>query len=464
MGAGALTVLATVVVLSLNPLIGAAVAVAVPMVLILTRVPVAWLPSLALVAYAVIPEKLYSASDIVKAVSVGTIILLLWFARGMSARRAKRGAFAAPAAGQFGIIVALCLVLWFVLLLAFGSSDGSSPGWVISFTLAVLLPFFYRNYTTEGVHLRRTAAFVGATIGAFAIIEAAIGANPLFDTIYAAFDMSNSQHWSVYRAEAASGHPLYAATLLASCAAVALGGWLEPGTRRSRGFYLLSAGLAAGGVIGTVSRGGLAALAGAFAVVVCFAIFRGGRGTAIKVIGLGVLSVGAYYSLDFALFAARGASNEAGQSADARENIIDLALFTARSTGWLGAGPGGSQLAVEAATGSSLLLESSPLQLLVSLGVPGLLLLAILIVILITNIFKTKNIAALGGLVAFLIATSGYNAIDALRTIHVLLGCVVIMALAPAPSALAAVKSPEDAGSAAEQSSARRLGRSGVRA
>ncbi len=455
-GAAAFTLLVIVAALSVSPVIAAAIVVATPLIFVVAKIPNAWLPSLALVAYAVIPEKLYSASEIVKAVSVGTVLLIAWFVRGMAAKKTTRGRFAIPIGGQLGTIAAVALFLWFVLLLAFGTSAGASPGWTISFSAAALLPFFYRNYSTEGVHLRTAAAWVGSVIGAFAIIETAIGANPLFDAIYRAFGMSNSQHWSVYRAEAASGHPLYAATLLAACSAIALGAWLESDRGTSKIFLLGASALAAGGVVATVSRGGIAALAGAFAVVVCFSIFRGGRGTVSKILGLGILGVGAYFTLDLAVFAQRGASNEAGQSADARQTIIDLAIITARSTGWLGAGPGGSQLAVEAATGTSLLVESSPLQLLVSIGIPGLALLAVLAGVMLANIFRRANTAALGGIIAFAIATTGYNALDALRTIHVLLGCLVILALAPTASALRAdreagalMQSSRDRGAAA---------------
>ncbi len=163
MGAAALTLLIVLATLSLNPMLAAALVIGTPLLFIVAKVPNAWLPSLALIAYAAIPEKLYSASEIVKAVSVGTVLLIIWFVRGMTARRRTRERSSVPLGAQLGMITAVALIAWFVLLLAFGTSAGASPGWTISFSAAVLLPFFYRNYSTEGLHLRSNHGMGGCS-------------------------------------------------------------------------------------------------------------------------------------------------------------------------------------------------------------------------------------------------------------------------------------------------------------
>jgi O-antigen ligase len=95
----------------------------------------------------------------------------------------------------------------------------------------------------------------------------------------------------------------------------------------------------------------------------------------------------------------------------------------------LGTGPGTSSLAA-AELGFSLPIENSLLQILVSLGVPGLLLFGLLIgLALRASLRNPGGLAAASALVAYVVSVSGYNAIDDRRSAHVILGLLLVIAL-----------------------------------
>ena len=79
-------------------------------------------------------------------------------------------------------------------------------------------------------------------------------------------------------------------------------------------------------------------------------------------------------------------------------------------------------------------IENSGLQLLISVGIPGLALMVILIAALVINSLKANDIASAAALVAYVICILGFNAIDAIRGMHLLIGLLVLITLNPTVS------------------------------
>ncbi|MFD3442999.1 O-antigen ligase family protein [Microbacteriaceae bacterium 4G12] len=393
------------------------------------RMPTYWLPSTALALYALVPQKLYTGLGIPEAINLGSFVLTVWaIRRALDTRTAGAGTTAhRPRVLMF---VAVALIGWLLMLLAFAGSAGASVGWVVSITLGALLPFFVPVERADALRLRATLSILGAVLGLAAVWEKVREANPLFDQLYRLVGYSNSQHWSVYRSEGSFGHPLYVATFLSVAAAVALASWLSSAGERTRWLYLLAAAAAAAGLASTVSRGALIALVGGAIVAVLASVVFSRRGALLKAITIAAAGAAGWIFVGADLLSERTASSEAEQSGNARTAIIDVAIDTARRYDWIGAGPGASSEAADAAGSGGLLVENSYLQLLISIGVPGLLLFAILMAGAAIVALRRRNIAALTALTVFLIGIFGYNAIDGLRTIHVFLGCILLFCLA----------------------------------
>jgi hypothetical protein len=110
-------------------------------------------------------------------------------------------------------------------------------------------------------------------------------------------------------------------------------------------------------------------------------------------------------------------------------------LSLAERSGFLGNGAGTSSLAATL-TGSTLPIELSPLQALVSVGIPGLLLIAALFAVGFARAIASYRVAAVAGLAAFLAAVSGYNYFDDRRSALILCGMVLVIAIGSAAAPL----------------------------
>ena len=91
----------------------------------------------------------------------------------------------------------------------------------------------------------------------------------------------------------------------------------------------------------------------------------------------------------------------------------------------------------------TIVIENSMLQLLMSIGLPGLLLFVLFIGAIIWAAWQRRNLPVILGIIAYVVSISSFNSLDAVRSMHVVLGFLVIMAInapltkkSPAPDAM----------------------------
>ncbi|WP_104082527.1 O-antigen ligase [Cryobacterium sp. Y11] len=395
----------------------------------LLLLPAEILPAVALTTFALIPPRILPQDGPLGALPLTTIILVIWAVRRLlsTTRDAQRAVTTPPtpyksAAGYF----ALLLLLWILFTLARTSDLQTSLGWTISFSAAVLLPLCIGTSTREAFWIRRVWLLLGAWLGAYAAIEGVLRFNPIWGTVYQALGLSDHQHWSVYRADASFGHPLFAALFFAVACALAIGIWLRENSKPALAAAVFS-GL---GLVATVSRGALvaAAVAVGFAYLVSL-LLRGEKRWGKFALLAGLIVVGVIGLFQFDAFTARNNSIEAELSSQARDLGVWVSLQAANLTNWIGSGPGTSGI-----TGrliNEVTIENSMLQLLISIGLPGLALFLLMIGFAVAHSLTQRAVGAAAALVAYTVCITGFNAIDALRPMHLLLGCLLILALNP---------------------------------
>ena len=304
--------------------------------------------------------------------------------------------------------------------------DETSIGWTMSFIASVLLPLLVFDARREARLLAATFLVVGALVGVYLLGEMLVGFSPLYGPIEAMLGAGAEEEleFSVYRARAGFAHPLFAAAFLSIPAAMGVGMWLMSG----RLLPLVAAGLSGAGVLATVSRGSLAAVAVAVAFGILFApVFIGWKNVARWMQLVVLTAVAGVVALNFGPLVERTESMESQISADVRERALVIALRAADASGWLGTGAGTS-----GETGrlyDTIVIENSMLQLLMSIGAPGLLLFLLFIGALIWAAWRHRNLAVILGIIAYVVSISSFNSLDAVRSMHVVLGFLVIMAI-----------------------------------
>ncbi|MCU1637146.1 MAG: hypothetical protein JWQ68_2385 [Cryobacterium sp.] len=407
-------------------------------------IPVHTLPAVALATFAIIPARILPQEGPFGALPVTSVILVIWAVRrvvmrqggpgrtaGMSTYGLRRQAGRARTEDdrlslyKLGAVASgIAFVVWALFPLMWSTDQQTSTGWLTSFTAGALLPLAVGHSHREAELVRRTWLFLAGWLGSYAIVEAVLRANPIWGNLYIALGATDSQHWSVYRAEASFGHPLFAALFFAVACALGIGNWLTTNAR----WALLASIFSGLGLVATVSRGAL--LAGAVAVTFAFGasmVIKGEKRWA-KFAILGSLAVvGIVGIFQFDAFTARNDSQEAELSALARDRAAQVTLQAANLTGWVGSGPGTSGI-----TGrifDQVVIENSLFQLLISVGIPGLLLFAGVIGFAFLHALNRRMVGEASALLAYAICISGFNAIDALRGMHLILGCLMILTL-----------------------------------
>ena len=385
------------------------------------------LPAVALATFALIPARVLPQDGPIGALPLTTMIIVVWAVRRLLTGTADRAPFAAPAPFRSATrYFALLFLAWSLFALVRSTDLQASLGWLISFSAGVLLPLAIVTASREAFWIRRAWLVLGTALGAYALIEGALRANPVWGSLFDVLGLSDSQHWSVYRATASFGHPLFAGLFFAVACALAIGVWLRENSKSA----LVAAVLSGLGLVATVSRGAIlsVAIAIAFAYAVSL-VLRGYRRWG-KFALLAVLMVVAVIGLfQFDAFTARNNSIEAELSSQARDLGVWVSLQAANLTGWIGSGPGTSGI-----TGrlfNEVTIENSLLQLLISIGLPGLALFLLMIGSAVAHALSRRAVGAAAALVAYTVCIAGFNAIDALRPMHLLLGCLLILALNP---------------------------------
>lgn len=392
--------------------------------------PVHWIPAFALLVLTFFPSRFIPNDGPFRALPPLTVLLVVWAFRrtvlGQSASPERVGLGPLrPRAARLAIYLpAVFLLLWLLYSVATSVSTRTSVSWTISFVLALGAPMLVMDSRREGLLLRRTLMWSGALLGAYAFVEVLLGSSPIYGAIYQALGTHIDRDWSVYRAFASFSHPLAAAAYFTVPTMLSLSEWL----RTAKVKYLVYAGLGALGIFATVSRGSILAIAiGAGFVFLCY-LFSPSARTQGRMAGMVVLGlIGGLFAASFGPLQERSDSLEGGLSDAAREVAVSVALKAAAYGRWLGTGPGTSGQTSRRFDG--IVIENSMLQLLISIGVPGLLLVLALLGGIIYNSLSHGDVGAAAATVALTISFTGFNVIDAVLYLHILLGTVVLLSL-----------------------------------
>lgn len=391
-------------------------------VIALFTVPVHWLPSLAMAILALFPTRYIPAEGPFNAVPPLAIIMGVWVVRRLLAPEGrgtlpveKRSALAARYAVY---ATGLLFAVWLVCSISLNGWDETSIGWSVAFVTSVLVPLLVVDARREARLLRETLLVVGALSGLYILGESILRFSPLYGTA------SGDLVFSVYRARGAFSHPLFAAAFLTVPALLGLGTWLTQGRR----WPLIAGLIAAAGVMGTVSRGPLAAVAVAVGLGILISPFFIGWSHAKRWMQLVVVAaVGGVGAMNFGPLVERADSIESRISAEVRDRAVDVAFRASDLSGWIGTGPGTS--GETSRLFDTIIIENSMLQLLISVGIPGLLFFVAFAVALAWRATVTGNLGALLALVAYLVAITGFNTLDAVRSMHIIIGVLALLAV-----------------------------------
>jgi polysaccharide biosynthesis protein PslJ len=157
----------------------------------------------------------------------------------------------------------------------------------------------------------------------------------------------------------------------------------------------------------------------------------------------------AYFALQSDAFVERSTSVDGIGSADSRDSLWEITQATANSFGWLGSGAGTSETSSVPFNFKGLPIENSYFQLIISIGVPGCIALALLLLAAYRIMFLERNLPAVGAMSAYLVAIGGFAAIDGARFNLSLLGFLLLIATTPFVAADAAKQAGKGASSRA---------------
>lgn len=399
--------------------------------LVVFLVPVHTLPTIALAILALFPTRLIPNDGPFNALPPLAIVMGIWVFRRVVLGQRPAGddgelvdlhrmgpRFAVYATG-------LLLAAWLLISTFLEGGGETSVGWTMSFVASVLLPLLVIDARVEARLLARAFLVLGAVVGVYLLIEMVLGGSPLYGGLATiAGGVEREFAFSVYRAHAAFSHPLFAAAFLTVPAALGIGMWLTSG----RWWPLIAGALAAAGIVATVSRGSILALGVAvgFALLIS-PVFIGWQNVTRWLQLLGLTALGGIAVLNFGPLAERADSIESQLSAGVRERAIGVAVEAAEHSGWIGTGPGTS--GVTGRLFDTIIIENSLLQLLISVGIPGVLLFLAFLAALMWQAWTQLNLGVVLAIIAYLVSISGFNSLDAVRSMHVVIGFLVLLAV-----------------------------------
>ncbi|WP_420096245.1 O-antigen ligase family protein [Brevibacterium sediminis] len=389
---------------------------------VLFTLPTASLPAIAFTVMVLVPDRLLFSS-VLTLFPPEVLIMAMWSLRKvLELTRAPRGE--TKPKGRGPLLAALAItVTWFVIVMLV-HTPGRSTVWMVGLVILVAIPTLFSDKGREAAALLKVWPWVGSAIALYSCAQAILQSNPLYDPLYRALGLPAIQHWSVFRADASLAHPLTAGMFFAMTLALCVGQWINT-SRRTFAVFALINGL---GVISTVSRGSYLAAGFGVAVVVVVALLAGkhfSRGRVVLIVA--AFAAFAVFALQSDSFVERSNSTDGLGSASARDDMWSITEATASAYDWLGAGPGTAESASLPFNWKGLPIENSYFQLLISVGIPGLLFFGLFILAALRIGLRERNLAALGAVGALLVAIGGYAAIDGPRTALGLLAFALIL-------------------------------------
>lgn len=402
----------------------AAAAAAALAILIAAAVPRAWLPSTALVAFAILPAKQLPWPGEPATLSPGLVVIAVWAARVALDRERPTS----DRATLLNVVALTAFSAWTFAASVASPNFRESALWSFSFAALVTTPVLLMRLEppNSARYLVRSWRVLASVLGGYAVLETFIlRENPLYDWAYHSAQPPLIQVWSVYRATTTLGHPLvnglfFAVALVLSFSAVIRGS-------RSRLAYL-SVAFPFMGLIATASRGpSLAALVGC-ATILLFRRSSEKRQLRASFAAALVLLLGG--TLLASNLAARDNSQEGHSSRLYRSRSTEEALRLAGSHPVIGNGPGlADQTKRLAAKGPQrkLGIENSWLQSAVSLGWIGLGLLIVAFWVSLGTARRRGHSAGMAAVVVLVVGMSGFNLLEANRPALLMLGLVVAL-------------------------------------
>jgi len=430
-GASLAAVLASLLALAASSAIGVpvmlAAAVGAIALTVLLLMPTDWLPSAALVVFLAVPRVALSVNDLLSTVSPAVLVLLIWYVKSFaeaSARRREPG-YQPARVSPWAVVTIGLLVAWIFVLLLYRGPRATSLAWSFAFIVLALAIVLVPNAASAVRRLQSTFLWSAVVMALYCVVEYVLGHNFLFERINSLVNTEPLQHWSVYRAYGSLGHPLYAGLFFAMAFAVAFGRRFSGGGNR----YLVFAGISMVGAVLTVSRSAIGAIAVTAGIIVLLSLVRRSSiGPGQRVV-LALLVVGGVLAVtQVSAFQDRLVSNEAAGSTNARNVVLDIALQAAAANDWLGAGPAMALTAAAPYNPFGVIIESAYLQILISLGIPGLVLFALLVGAAALRAIRVGAYAGLGALAAFVACVAFFNLLESSRPSLVLLGFALLMA------------------------------------
>jgi|GEM_PF-5761004 len=382
------------------------------------------LPSLALCTYVIIPRTLLAQNELTATLSPSLVILAVWIFRSLG--QTNRATADAPP-NRFTRTLAILLGFWCVLSLLFTFPGYSSIAWLFNFTVLVIIPLLVPTTKRCIARLEKAFTTTASVLAIYCIFEFVLKYNPI-SSILVHLGVPDVQHWSVYRSYGTLGHPLYAGMYFAVAFGIALGRKISGAGNR----YLILAGLSLVGLMTTVSRSSIGAVAAsAFLILAVHTLSNTNqtrfRGVAITT-AIGFAMIGVVSS---PIFQARLGSQEVLGSTNARLALTRITIQAASSHHWLGAGPGNSILGAKPFNPTQIIIENGYFQILISLGIPGLLLFIMLVAGTIIASMRNRSLASLGALVSFAVSIALFNIIESSKVSLIILGFLLLMGTRP---------------------------------
>lgn len=385
--------------------------------------PKHWLPGTALALFVLLPITYMPAVNPVVGRYLGPAfgLLIIWMLRSIGGPH-----------GAIGHVPKL----WTWLAGAFIGLSVTSAAWSLdparslfwTFTVGTVFIGFawmaHRADRRSVSSLLSTWLTLGIFVGGMAIAEGITGTSFL-RAIYANHDSSSigfNQSWSTFRVTTTLGHPLMNATFLATTSAFGI----MHAARTNSKLAMTSGVLCGVGAVFTVSRSAVGALAAGLCLGLFTILMTKSMSTGRKAFwGLGSLAA-VWAVATTPLVQERSGSAEGEGSSRLRSVLFDVAMDTAASDGFTGSGAGSSsQRSVLA--GLTLPFENSYAGVLVSLGIAGLGLMAVLILGLISVAVKHNNAAGAAALATFAIQIAAYPLVDNVPISMIILGTLAYL-------------------------------------
>jgi O-antigen ligase len=419
LGAAVAGVLAACLALSIGlypGLLGPLVVVLTLLLVLLTRKSPDWLLVAALVCVFMLPLAAIDLPGILgKFITPSVVLLGAWSVRLLLLNSGARGR-----ASVVGITAIALGAAWAAS--AYGSVDKLlSIRWIAVSALAVVIPGVVARRRGPGqrtwIRLEVAFAVMGIVIGLAAVSELLFRWNPWY-LVYSSETLA--RHWSTFRAKGTTGHPLSMMAAASTCFAVTV-----YSRQRTRILFLMSSCLSLAAVVLSVSRTGMYALLGAVLAGTVISFFNGRRKQRAKALFAAILTGSLALAVAASpLLGERSISAEGAQSAAVRDSVLEHSLHMVQQRPLFGWGPGAGTDLFYARTGQ--ILENSILQLLVSSGMIGAVLFLTFLVMAVMRGVKSGMTAPAVGLIAFMIAATGYNTLDTVPAYLSVLGILLV--------------------------------------